>query len=195
MNLQNKKLNTTILLFLLIAISFFIQDSNILYEGDDLGNIFIFFSSLFCLLLLSKYLLNNYISELINIKMIFGMILLITDFMLILAFIGTILENIQTPIILISALFIFSIYNLIYLSLSKFWKKIVVSRKIKLVSFLNIIFIVLIYLLLITPLLTDSNDGDLDSDDKILLYLSYLILILNIVYPINLMVLKEKINS
>jgi hypothetical protein len=194
MNLQNKKLNTTIILFLLISISFFIQDSNILYKGDTLGNIFVFFSSFFCLLLLAKYLLNNYISELINLKMIFGIILIIIDFMLISTFIGTIIfENMQAPLILIGSLFIFSIYNLIYLIISKFWKKILVSKKIELFSILNIVFIVLIYLLLINPLLTDSNDNELDSSEaKILLYISYLILILNIVYPINLMILRKK---
>lgn len=197
MNLQNKKLNTTIILFLLISISFFIQDSNILYKGDTLGNVFIFFGSFFCLLLVAKYLLNNYISEFINLKMIFGIILIIIDFVLISTFIGTIVfDAMQAPLILISSLFVFSIYNLIYLIMSKFWKKVLISKKIKLFGILNIVFIMFIYLLLITPLLTDSNDNELDSSEaKILLYISFLILILNIVYPINLMILRKKNNS
>lgn len=197
MNLQNKKLNTTILLFLLISISFFIQDSNILYKGDTLGNVFIFFGSFFCLLLAAKYLLNNYISEFINLKMIFGIILIIIDFVLISTFIAAIiLDTMQAPLLLIGSLFVFSIYNLIYLIMSKFWKKVVTSKKIKLFGILNIVFIVFIYLLLITPLLTDSNDSELDSSEaKTLLYISFLILILNIVYPINLMILRKKNNS
>ena len=169
MTYKNRKLNTSILVISSLIIAFFIQNL-VEFCGDELEKFYFFFSSFVLLITIAKYFLNNYFTDFINVKTICGIVLLLFDLMLISTFIACIvLENASAPILMINLLFCFSIYNLIYLLITKFWNLKYNTKKTNILSVFNIIFILSIYLLTIIPQITKIETDDMNDNAGILL--------------------------
>ena len=199
MNLQiekkrNKTLTSIIIILASIIISFFVQQSNLFYKGDEIGNIAVFFLSFFIILISTSYLFREITSEIINVKIILGLILFILDITLILTFFGSVVLKIMSaPKFTITLLFIFGLFNLYYIFKTKFWKRQFVAKGSNILSIINFLLICTIYLFFIYNSHLQSCDLIVEEDEDKLLYLTaFLILTLNIIYPTLLFLTNKK---
>ena len=198
MNIQilekRKKILTPLIIILLSAIiSFYIQQSNFFYKGDELGNIAVFFFSFFILIIGTSFFFRESTIEIINVKMICGVILLIIDITLILTFLGTvILKQMSGPIITTILLFIFSLFNFVYLINSKFWSRQYFSKKYNILSYLNIFFIITIFQVFIANLNQSVDFRHLQDTEIVLFLIILLIPLINIIYATFLIWLHKK---
>ncbi len=197
MNIQTSEKRKKLLLPLIIIfaaiLSFYIQQSNFFYKGDELGNIAVFFLSfLFLTIGISFFFRENTIA-IVNTKTICGLILLILDITSISTFFGTVVfKHMTGPIFIIISLFVFSLFNLFYLIYSRFWAIHYSPKYTNITSFINIFFILTIFMYFIRFVNKINHNIDLDDSTIMLLLVIMSIPLINIIYSTFLIKLHKK---
>lgn len=176
------------IIFISSIISFLIQKSNFFYSGDQLGNIAIFIFSFFLFSSLFYKLLMPVKLSFVNIKSVSGVLSLISAITIFLFSLAIIING--RLILWGIMLFTIGTYNFIYLSFTKFWNNIYISKSYKSLSVINIVLTTIIFINTILIFLKNSTISNLDNEDSLILIVIVLITLINCIYSFNL--LKRK---